>query len=1178
MNLLKRITSAALVSAVLLTTVFSSSITVSAAGTETKRYTLSEGIYYPGSGADSFQATSGLNLGLNTTQYSGHKWQDKNGNDKNYSKYGFDSSQSDGVIVWHINSNHTSSEEVNASTRLNPDFDFAYGSMFYNYSSWQKLSKSVADIKDTGSLMMQVSISDASYLKDAYICMIGKNNEIVAVKLADEFYTEADIGKGKAISILLSRFVNPDENALIINGGLDASNISAAAIMLHNPDSTETGWIATGDMYICNVDKATKLTAEMIAEGQVNLAWEASLSNILGYRIYRNGEMIGAVDENNLTYLDSTVVNGETYDYEVYAYDNYGAISAPSNKATVQASSVGAPQNLTGESSFMDDLKVKLKWDAPAYGAPVGYEIYRDDVMIGEADGAALEYIDTDGLSEGTYYNYYLKAKASDTSNESNTVTVYASKNGYPENVVSDTLGENIIISWKATNSAAKYNIYRNGSFYSSVDAPETSYTDKEWQYSYMYTYAVSSVDVNDNESIKSNEVYAFKGENDKITQEIFTDLVSDDFSVSNFNSSTFELSEERAVEGNKSIKVKFAPGSNLQEGISFGANTAIDVSTMRTEGGRIEFAIFAPNEEAIENVKIGLECTTDKFDGGTYTARTGLNISDYVDLYGYWNYVTVPIADFSATGIYAHGLSDNRYCGFKFNEVTGVSFYDNVKHFNIDKTVYFDDLKLASFDKPVIAGVTLSDGTTSVAQNGIISAAEKQLNVKFDTGIDEQSLEDNVKLESTSEGGAISLPVECEYDAENKTVRVKFTAGLEKSTGYSLKFDGVESENGAIITSAAFDFSTNADESGEPSEMADEEKINIPSYTVTKGQSVTVKLALDSANAQKAAIDGMNINVKYTSGVIGNPTVKLAASLSDAAVSVSNGVINISIPQGTNKYIIGSYIANITFDTLGLGSASINADGTVHQAMPGKNVSISNAKEARVLVKTKTESSGGTGCSGGSGSYGGGRSDAAVKNPTVIDSSDPNETNNVDNSVFADSKKIGWATAAIEYLGKNKIIGGYGDGAFRPEADVTREEFIAMVVRAFSEIDEGATAEFTDADKNSWYYSALATATKLGITNGYDGKFGVGETISRQDMCAILSRAAAALKVSLTGRYATIVFDDESEIADYAKDSVQKLQTAGIVNGVGNNKFEPNGKVTRAMAAKVIYELYRIK
>ncbi|MBD9010374.1 MAG: hypothetical protein EGR16_08595 [Clostridiales bacterium] len=1177
MNLFRKLVSAALAAIFVSTAVFVPPVTVSAAGIETKKYTISEGHYYPGSGSDSVIATTGRDLKLNEIQKGGGEWRDKEGCDLNYSRYGFDSSQSNGVIVWKINRDDLANKELNASTKLNSEGDFAYGSRFFSYQPWSSVFKSIADIKDTGELVTYISFSDASYVKDAYVCMMSKNGEIVAVKLTDEFYTESDVGKGKAVSIPLSRFANPDENALIINGELDVNNISGAAVLLHNPDSAAEGWIATGDMFICNVDKATKLTAEMIAEGRANLTWEASLSNVAGYRIYRNGEEIDTVDENTLTYTDTTVKNGEIYKYEVYAYDSYGAMSVASNKASVYASSVGAPQNLKGESSFPDELKVKLTWKDPSYGTPIGYEIYRDDKKIGETDGPALEYIDADSLNEGTYYKYYVKAKASDLSNESNSITVYASKNGYPENISSDTSGENIIVSWNATNSAVKYNIYRNGSLYAAVDAPETSYTDEDWKYSYMYTYTVTSVDANNNESVKSGETNAFKSEKDKVSNEIFTDLVSDDFSVSNFNSSTFELTEEKAIQGKKSIKVKFASGSNLQEGISFAANAAVDMSSMRAEGGRIEFAIFAPNKEAIENVKIGLECTTDPFDGGTYTARTGLNISDYVDLYGYWNYITVPIADFSATGVYSHGLSDNRYCGFKFDKVIGISFYDDVKHFNINKTVYFDDLKFASFSTPVIDSVTLSDGTIVVEQNGTISAAEQQLNVKFNTGIDATTLDGNVKLAGTSENGAVSLPVECEYDAVNKIVKVKFTAGLEKSTSYSLKFDGVKSDKGATITSAAFDFSSNNDDTEGLTTMADEEKVSIPSYTVTKGSSVTLKLSLDSQNAQKAAIDGMNVNVKYTSGVIGNSAVKLATSISDASVTVSDGVINISIPQGTNKYVIGSYIANITFDSLGLGNAAITLDGTVHQATPAKNVKISNAKASNVMVKTKTESSGGS--SGGSGGgYGGGRADATIKNPTVVNPTNPDDANIVSDSVFSDSDKFDWATEAIEYLGKNKIINGFGDGTFRPEMSVTREEFVAMIVRAFDKIDENATADFSDADKNEWYYSALATASKLGIINGYDGKFGVGETISRQDMCAMLSRAASSLKIALIGKYATIVFDDESEIAEYAKDCVQKLQSAGIVNGVGGSAFDPNGEVTRAMAAKVIYEMYRIK
>ena len=50
--------------------------------------------------------------------------------------------------------------------------------------------------------------------------------------------------------------------------------------------------------------------------------------------------------------------------------------------------------------------------------------------------------------------------------------------------------------------------------------------------------------------------------------------------------------------------------------------------------------------------------------------------------------------------------------------------------------------------------------------------------------------------------------------------------------------------------------------------------------------------------------------------------------------------------------------------------------------------------------------------------------------------------------------------------------------------------------------------------------------------------------------------------------------FEDDSDVADYAKEAVLKMKQSGIINGVGNNSFAPKENATRAAAAKIIYGL----
>ena len=102
------------------------------------------------------------------------------------------------------------------------------------------------------------------------------------------------------------------------------------------------------------------------------------------------------------------------------------------------------------------------------------------------------------------------------------------------------------------------------------------------------------------------------------------------------------------------------------------------------------------------------------------------------------------------------------------------------------------------------------------------------------------------------------------------------------------------------------------------------------------------------------------------------------------------------------------------------------------------------------------------------------------------------------------------WAKESILALVDQDIINGYSDGTFRGDNNVTREEFIKMMVTAFDVYDAGATCAFSDVEEGAWYYPYVASAAESGLAYGKeDGTFGCGENITRQDMAVIVYRAS---------------------------------------------------------------------
>ena len=176
----------------------------------------------------------------------------------------------------------------------------------------------------------------------------------------------------------------------------------------------------------------------------------------------------------------------------------------------------------------------------------------------------------------------------------------------------------------------------------------------------------------------------------------------------------------------------------------------------------------------------------------------------------------------------------------------------------------------------------------------------------------------------------------------------------------------------------------------------------------------------------------------------------------------------------------------------------------------------------------------------------------------------------------FSDINEASWAKEAIEYLATENVLAGKGDGKFYPNDTVTREEFVKIIVEAFDLLDKNATADFTDVASDRWSYNHIAAAFSAGIIAGDGNNFNPSNKMTRQDMAVVIYRVAQHMGETLPG-VPDSSFADQVRIADYAQEAVGVLVGAGIINGTGDNMFTPSGIVTRAQAAKVVYELIMV-
>ncbi|WP_204401846.1 S-layer homology domain-containing protein [Alkaliphilus hydrothermalis] len=166
------------------------------------------------------------------------------------------------------------------------------------------------------------------------------------------------------------------------------------------------------------------------------------------------------------------------------------------------------------------------------------------------------------------------------------------------------------------------------------------------------------------------------------------------------------------------------------------------------------------------------------------------------------------------------------------------------------------------------------------------------------------------------------------------------------------------------------------------------------------------------------------------------------------------------------------------------------------------------------------------------------------------------------------------WAKKDIELALYKQIATGYSKDEFAPNKEITRAEFVSMLVRALElELTDGKT-QFTDVDEFAWYASSIKAANEAGIVNGLSATtFAPNGGITREQMAVMIAQAYR-VKNGKGLTVGDIAFDDANLISPWAKDSVSGASAAGIIKGVTESIFAPKSNATRAQAVVMIKRL----
>lgn len=187
----------------------------------------------------------------------------------------------------------------------------------------------------------------------------------------------------------------------------------------------------------------------------------------------------------------------------------------------------------------------------------------------------------------------------------------------------------------------------------------------------------------------------------------------------------------------------------------------------------------------------------------------------------------------------------------------------------------------------------------------------------------------------------------------------------------------------------------------------------------------------------------------------------------------------------------------------------------------------------------------------------------------------------NVDTSkVFSDIKKDGWYKQFTDYSYAHEIFTGTSEKTFSPNDNITRAQFVQVLanLEGVDTTDKNVDTQFSDVPQGKWFTPAVKWASENNIVNGMgDGTFRPSTNVTREQMCVMLTKFSEFKSIILENTADKITFADDDDISQWARNSVYICQQAGIVNGKGNNKFDPKGTGTRAEASKIFTVFHKV-
>ena len=390
------------------------------------------------------------------------------------------------------------------------------------------------------------------------------------------------------------------------------------------------------------------------------------------------------------------------------------------------------------------------------------------------------------------------------------------------------------------------------------------------------------------------------------------------------------------------------------------------------------------------------------------------------------------------------------------------------------------------------------------------------------ETGHEMLSIESaDPNVTATLKDKTITITVPYSYEADKTPFALNFE--LSKLA----KLSGKNNTNDAnLITSGVtqfcigdddyFKFKSGTDWISCGEKPADMQALYVFSETGAQSQAYQLKIVVDKEQTG-AEITSLSVN-----GVAG---------------TITQDKINVRLPLGSKLY-------PVTLDLTASKMASVYVDHTVDPDTPYDAEARYDVNDA-VTIKVVSEDEETT--------------NYYTLTVTVSDS-------------FNDVSSSEWYYDEVMTAANAGWINGTKPGYFEPNGTMTRADFMVIIARIL-DCDTEATVEslFPDCNETDYFNAAVTFCKQRGIIDGDDkGYFNPYDAITREEMAKILCNALELDELETSAN----PFDDDAEIAQWAKGYVNAVQAEGIMEG-SNGSFNPRDNATRAEGAAVLVRAF---